>query len=210
MSEGIIIATIGAIGVIIAAGFGFLGQWIEHHKRKQAEREIAAESDALDVTKMIPKFGALVQDLQKLMLKTSIDRFLILKAWNGRLDPRWTTAIFQYRTGAGGEPVSYVHFELDDDYLYRLQATVNTGSHYLKVAEIPDGAIKRVYEAEGVAGSYWSHIRTNVKEDGCAEIFYCSFATHDKAGIDRKTRTHCDLLVGFLIEMFQADDRHEK
>lgn len=209
MSEGIVIATIGAIGAIIAAGFGFLGKWLEHQKRKQAEREIAAEADGLDVTKMIPKFDALVQELQKLMLKTPIDRFLILKAWNGRLDPRWTTAIFQYRTGAGGEPVSDVHFELDDDYLHRLQETVNTGSQYLTVREIPDSAIRRIYEAEGVSGAYWSHIRTGVKDDGSAEIFYCSFATHDADGLDQKTRTHCDLLVGFLLEMFQTHDRHD-
>lgn len=185
----------------IAVGFlSYLKIREERLKSNQATRELTLQQAAFDFTGFMSQMNGFHQELMNMMETTDIDRFLILRAWNGKLNPRWTTAIFQIRQGSQ-DPVSYVHFELDHDYVDRLRTLVNGGDVVFRTDELPDCAIKRVYMAEGVTASRWFLIETKESDKNSRSITYCSFATHKPQGISEELGTRCKVLSGRLLGM---------
>lgn len=178
--------------------------------QSQAVKEVSRHSKALDFGSTATDWGELLQDLDALMRDTVVDRFLILRAWNGRLEPRWTTAIFQYRSG-NQEPFSYVSFELDDDYINRLSTVMRRKQHYFRVADEKPSRIKAVYDMEGVKASYWILIDKTQYADNTAAITYCSFSTHEPIDLDEPTKVRCQLiadkLAGMSRIMKEAEER---
>lgn len=178
-------------------------------KNEQITQEIKTQREMLSMSWFVDQWEVFKGELASLTENTSIDRFLLLEAWNGQLDPQWTTAVFQYRQGEQ-EPVNYVHFELDDDYVDRLNHIVNR-DHVLAftVADLPESFIKSVYEAEGVKHAIWCFIRSTSASPTSRMLTYCSFATHDDQPFDAATVTRCRVLVNRLQGMalnFKHDD----
>ena len=198
METEVITALIGFLGVLATGAFGYLKLRDSDHKLNQAESELSFQRKALDFGAFIEEWAGTHDDILHFLETTCIDRFLMFRAWNGRLTPRWTTAVFQMRLGVQ-DPVSYVHFELDTDYVTRLKEISITGVTAFKVADLHDCAIKRVYEAEGVKSAVWVHIASEaVQGSDTVSHTYCSFATHSDEPIGQHLATKCQILGGRL------------
>lgn len=194
----VIVALIGLAGTLATAYLGHKKLKNSKHKLNQAESELKFQQKALDFGAFMEEWSGTHDDIVSLLENTCIDRFLMFRAWNGRLAPRWTTAVFQMRLG-NQEPVSYVHFELDTDYVSRLKEISIRNVIAFAVEDIPDCAIKRVYEAEGVKHAVWVHITSEeVPNSDTVTHTYCSFATHDDEPIDQNLITRCQILGGRL------------
>ena len=193
------IAGFGAIGVICTAVFGYLSVARQTNARHQAECEMRFQTAALDFSRFLTEWGGTMEDLEKLMAETEIDRFMVLRAWNGYYEPRWTTAVLQIRRGPQ-QLISYVHFELDDDYISRLREIMQTTKLRFRTAELPATAVLRaVYETEGVKSAAWFHLQTQELVDTSSRaIMYCSFATHSSSDITDATYTRCAILAARL------------
>lgn len=206
--QPVIIALIGLFGVLATAYVGYRKVSVERHRVFQAEREIRFQRAALGFPEFVAEWGDIVEELTSLIDDTEIDRFMILRAWNGHLEPRWTTAVYQMRT-ADQAPVAYIHFELDRDYVDRVRRIVQTGPAYLVTDDLPDSEIRNVYLAEGIKASYWAYIDSIQTTDGNSKaVAYCSFATHKDGGIAPETMTRCKILVGRLKGLAHHFDRN--
>jgi len=165
-----------------------------------AQKELKFQAAAMDFSVFLADWSTTAEEFKRLIDETTVDRILILRAWNGNLAPEWTTAVFQMRE-YGQEPMQYVHVGLDSDYVERLRKMTGRGQLYFKVADI-DGSeesmIKRIYDAEGVTASYWAHIESLVTDNDSRAVSYISFSTHDEEGMDEATRTRCMLLSSRL------------
>ncbi len=197
MSE-ILIALIGLVGTIFAASIAYISKRNELTSKKQlqqAELEMKVQSEALDFGQFFQDWNFIQHEINQLMEETNIDRFLMFRAWNGARDPRWTTAVYQLRQGEQ-KPISYVHFELDNDYKHRLSDMIDSKKIYFEVKDLPDSAIRSVYLAEGVSSAVWCHLdSTKPKDVSGKAITYCSFASHDPHLIDENTQTRCKILA---------------
>ncbi len=214
----IVVALLGLLGVIVTALFGYLskikaekgqknaeeGKKEAESNQRRAEKELILQRSGLDLTRFLSKWDKIQTSLKLLMEETHVDRFLILRAWNGAKTPKWTTAIFQYREGSQ-QPVSYIHFELDTDYVERL-LHIHQRPLSFKVDDIPESAIRRVYKAEGVKASLWVHLETAKIDEDHAIMTYCSFATHEDKIIDETTAVRCELVANMIRSFLQGKD----
>jgi len=195
-SDIVLVALIGFCGVCVTAVMGTAGAYYYKRRGDQAELEMRFQRAALSFPDFVEEWEEIHRDMLCLMDETCIDRFLILRAWNGYLEPRWTTAMFQMRT-EGHSPVAYVHFELDRDYVERLRE-ITQGSHaYLVTNDLPhSSALRSVYDQEGVTAAFIAQLITlDGPIKGTKAQTYCSFATHSPDGIDVNTQTRCRILV---------------
>ena len=198
MSDPLYTSIIGACAVVASATMGYLATTRQRLKKEQAENEMDLQRAALDFTGFLSEWSGVQEELEVLMRDSEVDRFLILRAWNGHLTPRWTTAIYQVRRGKQS-PVQYIHFELDGDYVERLKHIDANGFMYLDVDSLPESAIKQIYSAEGVTASAWYHLESLGFQGGKSRaVTYCSFATHDESKLTEDTLTRCRILAGRL------------
>lgn len=203
LQPGVLEAFIGACSVVAVALIGYFTEMrkrkAERQQRVQAELELTLQSVQLELSDFIKEWGEISIELANLMNETELDRFLILRAWNGHLYPKWTTAIYQMREG-DQKPFSYVHYELDSDYQTRLATIQNNGPLIFKTEKLPPSGIRDIYRAEGVKDSLWCHISTKtLKNRGNAKaVTYCSFSTHQESGLDSTTILRCKVLTGRL------------
>lgn len=215
---GITIAIIGAAGAVLAALVTGIAQGIARYREmkfqletkrleldskqlqlEQATNEIHFQREALDVTAFINDWSGMLQELAALMADTKIDRFLILRAWNGHLEPRWTSAIYQLHENPK-KLTSYIHVELDEDYINRLRRMMAAGPVVFTTEGVEEAALIRgIYETEGVKEAMWAHIETlGIPGTLTKAITYCSFATSEPGGLDVVARTRANLIVGRL------------
>lgn len=199
-NQGIIIAGITALGAIAAAAVtGFMRIRELKLRLEQANHEITFQRDALDVTAFIGDWDGLMAELRALMADTNIDRFLILRAWNGHLEPRWTSAIFQLHK-QDKQILSYIHVELDKDYIDRLRQITTAGPVVFTTETASESSLIRgIYETEGVQEAMWAHVESlSVSGATTKAVTYCSFATSKPGGLDAIARTRANLVVGRL------------
>lgn len=193
-------AAITTVGAITTAA---IGAYMRNRELKlrldQAKQEIAFQRDALDITGFVGDWEGLMSELKSLMQDTGIDRFLLLRAWNGALDPHYTSAVFQLHE-VERPMLSYIHVELDQDYVERLRKMTTGGPIVFKTDAVDDHALIRgIYENEGVTESMWAHVETlSVGHSTAKAITYCSFATSHPEGINQHARTRANLVVGRL------------
>lgn len=203
--EGEVIASaIGAVGVVTAAIVGWLAS---ARKTKRANKslkyELKLQSRIFDFSTFVHEWDSILKDVEELMEKTEIDRFLILRAWNGYNTPEYTSAVIQIRQG-NQEPISYVHFQLDRDYIEKLKLIVDHGFATFVVDQMPQSFIRAVYETENIKSSLWAYLaRLRIDEDHQA-ITYCSFSSKTADELDPATITRCRILVGRLKGAAQA------
>lgn len=198
----IIVSIVGMLSAVMVALVTALTAKHKTSKAKaavsQAENELKFQRAALDFGSFIHDWSETHNEIKNLLEKTEIDRFIMFRAWNGELNPRWTTNVFQMRLG-DQDPIQYVHFELDDDYILKLRRIVRDGILYFKVEDIQDSAIKKVYEAEGVRASVWCHILSeNLEGSKAVTHTYCSFSCHHSGQIEQATVTKCKIIAGRL------------
>ena len=199
ISEGVMIALLGLLGVMITAGVGYYQVSLERLKVDQAQLEMRFQRAALSFPEFVEDWTDLQHSILDLMATTGIDRFLILRAWNGYLEPRWTTAMFQMRT-EGQQPVAYVHFELDRDYVSLLREISHDNFIIVKTEELPKTSVlKDLYLSEGVTAAVIANIVTmDGPIKGTKAQTYCSFATHHHDGLTDKEITACRVMIGRL------------
>jgi hypothetical protein len=193
MSDAVIVALIGLVGVLATVVLGYTKL---QRELGQAKLEMRFQRAALSFPEFVEEWHEISHDILLLMSETVVDRFLVLRAWNGHMEPRWTTALFQLRTD-GQMPVAYVHFELDTDYVNRLREVTQKNNVYLVTKDLPpDSALAEVYRSEGVTASLVSHLASQQGPNPNAKAHtYCTFATHNEALMDENTRTRCKVLA---------------
>ena len=190
-------ALIGLAGVCVTALVAWRRVNLERQKASLAMREMSLQSEALSFAIFLEDWQSVAAEMSKLIAETEIDRILILRAWNGVLTPKWTTAVYQLRE-VGQIPMQFIHTGLDDDYVARLSET-KSGVHYFATKDAPPGLIKSIYEAEGVQASCWFHIDTKKGEGtDAAVITYCSFSTHTQGEVNGETQTRAALVADRL------------
>ena len=197
MSDEIIAALIGFAGIVVTALIGYVKVSGQRAQTQLAENELRTTQEGLSFAAFLGDWQNTSKEMSALIAETEIDRILILKAWNGKLNPRWTTSTFQLRAG-GQEPRQYIHFELDADYVGKLKHMIANNSLSFTVADIPESFIRSVYEAEGVKSSYWSHIESRKRDNAGTSISYASFSSHTADAISPETQTRCMILTGRL------------
>lgn len=196
MDKEIVIALIALFGVLFSSVLGYFAVK-NKHRLQQAEKEIKVRHEVMDFGLFLKEWNSFEKGLHKLMASSPVDRFLVLRAWNGHYSPRWTTAVFQHRE-EGQRYESYMCFELDDDYQKKLIEVEQRGYAQWNVSDMQNSEIRNVYEVEGVTSVAWFFI-SSIREPktGCRVINYCSFATHS-GEMDLATMTRCRNLVGII------------
>ena len=173
-------------------------------KTTQARRQMEFQSKALAFS--LVYWNTIHADLKDLCNETEVDRFIVLQAVNGIADPRWATALFQYRGGDADEkPVSYVNVELDADYVRRLKKVREEGELTFSVEGDSSALIHSIYRNENIRASAWFMIGTSQLSEGMTEITYCSFATHSHDMITDNTMTRCRL----ISSIFKAGHKNQ-
>jgi gas vesicle protein len=194
MSE-IIVAIIGAITTALTALLGYRSKARQARKAQKAETEMRFQRAALDFDSFFLEWNDLQKELKSICSETCIDRFILLRAFNGKNQPEWTNAVFQYRDG-DQKPISYIHLSLDDDYIERIRQIVSRGSIHFSVKDIPDSLIRKIYRSEEVKSAAWFHIASyDIDNTGSRMIAYCSFASHDAEEIPEDVLTRCRLVA---------------
>ena len=210
MAENVLIALIGLMGVFVTAAAGIYMVYLERRKVDQAQLEMRFQRAALSFPEFVEEWSEIEGGILDILENTGVDRFLLLRAWNGHLEPRWTTAMFQIR-GDGKTPVAYVHFELDQDYVSMLREITLSNQTYFNTADLPQDAVLRgVYESEGVTAAMISQIVTlDGPVKGSRAQTYCSFATHRPEGMTAAEKTACRVVVGRLKGISSAFEERE-
>lgn len=208
MEPIVITSLIGVSGVMLTAGLAFATAWKERILRVEAQHELRMQSDSLDFSRFMTEWDDTYRDLSNILNETNIDRFMIFRAWNGHLEPRWTTSIFQVRKGLA-TPISYVHIELDVDYVERLREVSARRPVKFLVSSLPPSVLKGMYDAEGISAAMWAHIETSpVGKKLSSAVTYCTFATKE-GDIDQSTYARCMLFVSRLKGVAESFRREE-
>jgi hypothetical protein len=199
MSAEMLTAIGSVIGIFLTAGIAWLKLKIERAGRTQAENEVTFQRAALRFTELVGEWAEISEMVTDAIDKTRLDRFMVLRAWNGELSPQWTTAVHQIRE-VGQTPMLYIHVELDTDYIDKLRSVVSSGYKRFEVNKLSDDSLAAsIYKREGVTDSLWAHLASyHVPGTESRAIEYVSFATHHPDGFDEETLTACRLMVGRL------------
>jgi hypothetical protein len=205
LTEGVVIAALGMLTTGFASFVGWYKLSIERQKVDQAQLEMRFQRAALSFPEFVEEWTDIQQALLDLMENTSVDRFLILRAWNGHLEPRWTTAMYQMRTGMQ-VPVAYIHFELDKDYVNMLREITHGHIAVIRTADLPsDSILREVYDLEKITSAVVAQIVTlEGPVKGTKAQTYCSFATHSTDGMSPEDIVACKVLVGRLKGLSEA------
>lgn len=162
------------------------------------EKELKIRHQALALPIDLKDWSTIQFNVDKLLDNTSVDRFLVLRAFNGKLDPQWTTAIYQLKRGHMGEIPkieSYVHFGLDDHYRELLVKIHNEEYTEFFTEDLPEKAlIRSVYENEEVATSRWYKVKS-VEYDDSVAVVYVSFSKFIKEEFTASERNQCAVIV---------------
>lgn len=196
MDTQIITSLITAGGVVVTAFLGLLAAYLSRGKRvaedrlRQAEDEIDFQANAITFADYFERIAPITEAIQELMETTCIDRYIAFRAWNGKLEPRWTTAVLVMHNSS--RPMRYIHWELDEHYRDMLRELSKTGELYCITEKMEDSKLRTAYEAEQVTAAYLNHIAhmTMPHDTERKAVFYCSFATHS-GEIDQRTRLQC-------------------
>ena len=165
---------------------------------KAQANEIDFRSESLALTVDVSDWSGITNELSDLMRTSEIDRFLILNAFNGYHDPRWTTAVYQVKRGAD-KLMSYVHFGIDPHYVGLLKKIREAGSTAVNVSLLPDSIIRSVYLSESVLGSEWFFLGSKQNNQGSVALTYCSFSSKTESDISPATHERCRVLVNQII-----------
>ena len=110
--------------------------------------------------------------------QTKIDRFLILIAVNGTVDPKVVSVIFEQHKDVEGNSIKvnaitrYRHLYVDIPYRTMLKNAEVAEGVYMEVHSMPDSYLKEIYTNEKVTSSLVKHIhRVPINEGNDMIIF---------------------------------------
>lgn len=196
----VVAGLISVIGAVIVACISRQKVKDRDIEIKRVQNEMSFQKKSIGLTDYIRGWKEIEHDIKEVASITPIDRFLIFGAWNGELSPSWTTAHWQFRLGEQ-EYISYVHTELDDDYIIRMRQMISKGHVIMATKDLPESLIKDIYETEKVIHSVWFHISSEkLPNSKSVSITYCSFASCSKE-LTNEDVTRCRLVVGRLKEL---------
>lgn len=205
--DGLFKELIAGVALVISATVGGVFAYLASRSRQVreaeeeveiVERELSFKRDALGLPEFIDEWESIKESVLNLIETTSVDRWLMLRAWNGKHDPRWTTAVYQIRA-KNQVPVPYISYEMDYDYKERLLDVMSQRKQYIDVAGLPECDLKNIYQNEGVHKSYWTHVcNLKLHDSDSRAVIYCSFATHEDVDITEGEKFKCDLLISRL------------
>jgi hypothetical protein len=193
--QAICVALIGATSAVIVALAG------KKKELKQVESEKKSLLDELDrQSDALGGFGALRLEFSRIEAEfvelcevSEIDRIIVLCAWNGATDAKYSTAVWQFRQGYSTS-TNYLRVALDGDYSSRLASCKYAPQHFL-TKDLPAGClIREIYESEGITESVWIFLDRQFKPDGTALNTFMSFSAK-RGPITPKTLTLCKLLA---------------
>lgn len=196
----LLLSLLGLVAAFFAAATAYYRYRKEKLGRLVAEAELSTGRSSLDFATLLEEWSLFENELRDLLETTEIDRFIIFRAWNGYLSPKWTTSLYQQRT-ADQKIQSYIHFEIDQDYVNRLKEVNSHRIKKWKTNELSEGVLKEVYEAEGVKSTLWAHIYTKEPSDKVKAMTYCSFSSHKTDTISKTTENKCKIIANMLTGM---------
>lgn len=122
-----------------------------------------------------------------LLSETNADRFLILRAENGRDEPRYATVVYEQHEGVPHviATSAYIRVNIDDDYRRMLKSAELDGVFRMKTEEMSDQLLKRVYQREGVQHSNCYFLDRKAIGENQAILTYCTIATHKPEPFDK-------------------------
>ena len=166
-------------------------------KHEDLKEEFDLQREALTYSLFPPGSQEVISDLSALFEDTQLDRFLLLKGWNGYQDMKFTNSVFQYRLGRQ-EVISYEAWKTDDHYNMFLKTAEKDGKCVLVVDQMPHCRLKDAYRMEGVKHSVIFFIsRTPNRENPHRYLIsYCSFATHEDSPIEHDVLYRCEMILG--------------
>jgi len=190
-------------GTVITAFFG----WLALRKPKT---KFPIEASDFEIRFALEDLVIIREDVHHLFQSTSADRFLILKAENGKQKPKWETAIYEQHKGV---PVVlatdvYKKVRLDDIYRDMINEAEAEGSMTMHTAAMPKGSrLKAIYESENIQHSNCYFLcRYPLKSDPEKWIvIYCTLATENEAPFTPHEETALDLFADRLRSMFSTE-----
>ncbi len=192
---------LGFAGVVVTSLGTLL---LKHYLEKRADHE---ESDA-EVKFSLSEINEIHQRFLDLEQTTKVDRFLILKAENGKSNPKFASVVFeQYRDRTlFVAALVYTKIVVDSYYSEMLKDGEQHGILKMTTATMPENArLRGFYEAEGVhhsnlyfLGSQATESKTNDKRI----VWYCTLATKKTDKFTKAEELSLQTFVDFVKLIF--------
>lgn len=193
----------GLIGVAVSSVGTLLVKHFLDRRRSTAE-----DSDE-DIRFAISEINEIHQRALDLIATTAVDRFLILKAENGKQQPRFATAIYEQHRDRPLFVATLVYHKVrvDESYREMLRKAEAEDVYRMETASMPDSTLKSIYESEGVTHSHCHFLaRYPLKSDPSRwVVLFCTFATKSGQDFGGQDRLKIGLFVDWLKDLF-ADE----
>ena len=199
----IALAAITTIGAAIGAYFKFktakveaksVETLVEDKELTYQEKENLLTESGTDLIAAFQAWADMEIEIKNLLDDTVLDRFVLLRAWNGIREPDKTTAVYQYKS-SGRDYIKYVGVELDRDYTQKLASTYN-GPVVFSTKDQQGTLIKNIYDNEGIKSAAWFYIISEeVKGVKEKSTVYCSFASTSADSLDSITVMRAQMIV---------------
>ena len=194
------------LGVVIAA---IVPLWIKERFDRRRMRFTIEASD-FEIRFALEDLVEIREDVRHVFASTKADRFLILKAENGKQSPKWATAIYEQHKGV---PVVlatevYKKIRIDDIYREMIDVAESEGVMMMHTGEMPrTSRLKAIYESEGVQHSNCYFLcRYPLKSDSEKwVVMYCTLATENEVPFTPHEETALELFADRLRGMFSTD-----
>jgi hypothetical protein len=194
---------LGFLGVVVTSiGTLLVKHWLE--------KKSAIELSDSEIKFTLTEINELHQRCLDLQQQTRIDRFLILKAENGKNAPKYTSVVFEQMRDRPLfiATLVYTKILLDGYYQEMLKSAEATGCVPLETATMPEQSkLRGFYENEKVKFStiyFLARQDTEAKDNDKAIIWFCSMATHADTMPTKAEKLQCQLFVDFVKNMFET------
>lgn len=194
------------LGVIIAA---VVPLWIkERYDRRKQKFEV--ELSDFEIRFALEDLVEIREDVRHIFDSTKADRFLILKAENGKQSPKWATAIYEQHKGV---PVIlatevYKKVRIDDIYREMIDTAELEGVTIMHTEAMQKTSrLRAIYESENVQHSNCYFLcRYPLKSDSEKwVVMYCTLATENVEPFTPHEETALELFADRLRVMFSTD-----
>lgn len=189
---------------IISAFSAFLIALIPYFLRKKENQEI--KTKPVDVDVELFKFNELRESVDRVLVETNADRFLILMAHNGKEEMRFATAIYEQHKNTDktifsfGATNKYIKIEFDDEYRHMLKHAEKEGVFRMETAKMPESLLKNIYISERVnySNCYFIKRYPEYKSHDKDLLLYCTLASHNDKPFDITDEVKFKSFVDYL------------
>lgn len=204
----VLTTVITAIGGLVGISLTFIAPVIVKHWLDKRAARAAATDDDYEIRYTIPEMQGLILRIDNLILKTKVDRFLLLKAENGATPMKTATALIErYRDKQDFYAVLlYDHVEIDEHYREMLKITEAQGFCDLETKKMPKGArLRGFYEDEEVTFSKCYFLMRMSLADGKTVIFYATIATKQTTDYTDREQREIERVVEYMKKILKSE-----